>query len=138
MICLDKKDWLYYLRSDLDDNRRREIEEHLNQCSRCRELSGEYARVYNTLDSMEGLEPATGFPSRVRQAAAARHQIKSWKRVMLPALATAAAAASLIAGIFLGQSLFQSIQIEDTPQQSQTGANMHYEGTEVEFYNQGG
>lgn len=138
MRCVDKKRWLAYLKGELKEHQRRRLKMHLKQCSRCRKLAQELSFSYQALDVLDGLEPDIGFTTRVVQRARDRRQLKGWRRVILPAVATTIAVLSVALGIFLGQNIYVAMESEtSSPTPEQTAYRTH-ENMFLEFYNQTG
>lgn len=141
MNCLNKTQWLSYLKGEIEENERGELSRHLEQCAECRDLARELKMVFQTLDGLDkldGLEPGPGFTAKVKQEILGLRQVRGWERILLPALASAAAVLSLGLGIFLGQSLYSMLHSDESTRNSTQTANLYYEGAAVEFYDNGG
>ena len=65
------KDLIAYLDRRANSAERRVVEEHLAECSACRERAEEFRKVWGVLDAMPVIEPTLGFDARMRQKIAA-------------------------------------------------------------------
>lgn len=68
MICEDITLTIYrYLTNDVNEDERRLIEQHLDQCEACRKKAKEYENVFELLDQWQPTPPSKGFEERVLQ-----------------------------------------------------------------------
>ncbi|MBD3285197.1 hypothetical protein GF359_02270 [candidate division WOR-3 bacterium] len=134
MKCFNKKQWLKYLKGEAD----KEIRNHIEECEKCRETAQRLMETYKTLNCLEGLDADPQFAAIVTAEIRKKHKVRTWERVVLPAVAAAAAAVSICLGIFLGHNLYAVMQVDNSGQPGQTAVTHYYEGASVELYIQEG
>jgi anti-sigma factor RsiW len=110
MKCVTKKKLSAYLDGELGSADHKAITEHLKRCERCHLLARELAAVSETLDLLEGLEPEPFFAAEVKKKVLSVKPVRGWRRVMVPILASAAAAVSIVLGVFFGQAIYSGLQ----------------------------
>ena len=135
MDCIDVKKVSAYLDGELPDDERARIEKHLKECPACRAEADELTAVSNALDVLEGLEPDPYFAARAKRLATERNQRGWFGRALVPAAATAVAAAFLLLGGFIGQALHAAYLVE----QSEAGGEFteYVETSAIEDYPEG-
>lgn len=118
MKCIDKKRWLAYFKGEFREDEKRGFDLHLEQCESCRRKSREYSSSFKALGALESLEPDAGFTARTLESIRGHRQIKLWPRLVVPAVATAAAVLSVALGIFLGYELYSAMLNGQSDQQT--------------------
>ena len=106
MSCVHPKELSAYVDGELSEEKAAAIRQHLTDCAACRAELSRLAFVSETLDLLEGAEPDPYFAPRLKRLAAGRRSGGWPRRVLVPAVATAAAALSLLLGAFLGRALY--------------------------------
>jgi anti-sigma factor RsiW len=110
MKHISEKKLSAYLDGELDEIQRQEIKAHLKTCEHCRELAAELTEVTQSLDMVESLEPDPFFAAEVKKKVLSEKPVEGWRRVMVPIIASAAATASIVLGVFFGQAIYSALQ----------------------------
>jgi anti-sigma factor RsiW len=127
MKCLDKKTWLSYLRGEMDEKLGREIRIHLESCSKCKALASELSIAYDSLDLIPAIKHDYSIISKVKLRIGETRQEKGWERAIVPAVAAFVGALSIVMGAFLGRSIYEIAQGDDSSQDAYT-SNVYYGG----------
>ncbi|MBN2380172.1 zf-HC2 domain-containing protein [candidate division WOR-3 bacterium] len=114
MRHINKKRLSAYLDGELNENLRQEIKIHLEVCKYCQGLVAELKTVSQSLEILEDLDPTPFFSKRVRSKVLEKTQVRGWRKVMVPALASTAAALSIILGGFISQEMLGDSSGTDT------------------------
>lgn len=113
---IDEKKLSAWLDKELDESQSREVESHLETCRHCRKIAAELKGVSRSLGMLQGLEPDPFFAARVKKRVLGKRPGRAWRKVLLPALAGAAAAVSIAAGGFIGQIMYAATTRTETVQ----------------------
>ncbi len=88
MKCEDgSRELIGYLDRRANSAERRQVEEHLTECTACRKRAEEFRQLWSVLEEVPGIEPSFGFDARVRQRVAAEPRPRWFGCVLQPRLA---------------------------------------------------
>jgi anti-sigma factor RsiW len=96
-----------YLDHELDQGRRRQVEEHLESCARCRQELAELGATTSRLRELSAPGPSPFLATRVMAEVrlTGRHRRPAWARLVTTAAAVLLVAGGAFAGLRLGTGL---------------------------------
>jgi hypothetical protein len=103
MKCIETERLIGYASRLIDESAAVEVRQHLEQCSRCREVVDQHQRLGAVLDEWKATLPTAGFDARVRQAVDA-HEAQQrtwglWSWDWMRSLALASLGVMIVAGV---------------------------------------